>query len=226
MKKPQSAVLAVTLLIGVYVALQLVADVAAAKIVTLAGITMPAGTFVFALTFTWRDLIHKRLGKAWAQGAIIVAAVANIFMALYFWFAISLPPAGFWPLQESFANVLSYVPRITFASIIAELVSELLDTEVYHRMVDRIPERHQWARVLVSNMASIPIDSLVFATLAWAGVRSFDVLIALAAGQILFKGAVTLISMPLIYLVKPANGEMQLSYGGSGRYPASAGADK
>ena len=46
--------------------------------------------------------------------------------------------------------------RITIASIIAEVVSELVDTEVYSWFVDRVTTRHQWARVAVSNAVSVP----------------------------------------------------------------------
>ena len=55
--------------------------------------------------------------------------------------------------------------RITIASIIAEVVSELVDTEVYHWFVRRVTTRHQWARVAVSNAVSIPIDNVLFAVL-------------------------------------------------------------
>jgi len=199
MKKP---VAAITLLVGVYIALQMTADVAAAKIVDIGGITLPGGTFVFALTFTWRDVLHKRLGKAWAQAAIYTAALANIGMALYFAFAIQLPAAGFWPLQDAFASILGVVPRIAVASILAELFSELADTEVYHWAMHRIGERHQWARVAISNAVSLPLDSLIFATLAFAGTMPMDGIVSIILGQIAFKAVVTVISLPLIYTVK------------------------
>lgn len=198
MKKPEFAIV---LLVGVYVALQLIADVTATKIVGIAGITLPAGTFVFALTFTWRDMIHKRLGKTWAQAAIWVAALCNVGMALYFMFAVSLPPAYFWPLQEAFADVLSIVPRIAIASIIAELISELIDTEIYHALIKRVRDRHQYLRVLGSNAVSLPIDSVIFTVLAFAGVLPAEAMLMIMLGQTVFKMAVTVVSMPLIYLI-------------------------
>jgi uncharacterized integral membrane protein (TIGR00697 family) len=192
---------AVVLLVGVYVALQLIADVTAGKIVAIGDITLPAATFIFAITFTWRDMLHKRLGKEWAQAAIWTAAIANVGMALYFVFAIQLPGAGFWQGQEAFASVLGFVPRITVASIVAELVSELLDTEVYHHLIDRIPARHQWARVLGSNAVSLPIDSAIFVTLAFAGTMPLAALVSVALGQVAFKVVVTVVSLPLIYTI-------------------------
>ncbi len=192
----------IVMLVGLYITFQLIADVTATKIVDIAGITLPAGTFIFALTFTWRDALHKRLGREWARAAIITAAAANIVMALYFWLAIGLPPAPFWGGQDSFAAVLGFVPRITAASIIAEVISELLDTEVYHVLARRIPGRHQWLRVLGSNGISLPVDSAVFVTLAFAGTMPAAGLVSIALGQIAFKMAVTVVSIPLIYLVR------------------------
>ncbi len=48
------------------------------------------------------------------------------------------------------------------ASILAELVSELADTEVYHLWVTRVTLKAQLARVLTSNTIAIPLDSLIF----------------------------------------------------------------
>lgn len=194
------------LLIGGYVALQLIADVTAVKIVELGSITLPAGTFVFALTFTWRDMLHKRLGREWARAAVITAAVCNLLMVIYFGFAIRLPPAGFWPGQAAFENTLGFVWRIAVASIIAELVSELLDTEIYHRLAQRFTGANQWARVAGSNAVSLPVDSLIFIILAFAGDMLVGDMVNVFIGQVIFKAVVTLVSIPGIYFIPEGKG--------------------
>jgi len=199
MKKP--TIYTIVLLIGGYICFQLIADVTAAKIINIWGHTMPAGTLVFALTFTWRDMIHKRLGKEWARAAIVTAALANIFMALYFVLAIELAPAIFWGNQAAFEAVLGIVPRIVIASIIAEFVSEMVDTEVYHAMIARISERNQWGRVLVSNAISLPLDSAIFTMLAFYGTGNQGHIGEMIVAQVIFKGIVTVVSLPLIYTV-------------------------
>lgn len=199
-----TAVWTITLLVAGYIALQLIADVTAAKIVQIGPITLPAGTFVFALTFTWRDLLHKRLGKTWAQAAIVVAALCNLLMVGYFAFAIALPPAPFWPGQEAFAGALGVVWRITLASIVAEVVSELVDTEAYHALTER--GAMQWARVAGSNAVSLPLDSLIFGVVAFAGIMPAAGIAELIVGQVIFKAAVTVLSLPGIYLI-PARRE-------------------
>ena len=191
----------IVVLIGGYIMLQLTADVAAAKIVQVGRWTFPAGTFIFAFTFTWRDMLHKRLGREWARAAIVVAALCNLVMVAYFLFAIEIKHPPFWDNQAAFEGTLGIVWRITIASIIAELVSEMLDTEVYHHLIARIPPRHQYLRVLGSNAISLPVDSLVFATIAFAGTMTIPELWDIIVGQVVFKALVTVISLPGIYAV-------------------------
>ena len=188
-------------LVSGYIMLQLVADVTAAKIIEVWGLTMPAGTFIFALTFTWRDMLHKRLGKEWARAAIVVAALCNLAMVLYFLFAIELTPAVFWENQRAFETTLGITWRIALASIVAEVISELLDTEAYHILTQQIPARHQYLRVLGSNAVSLPVDSLIFGVLAFGGTIGLSALWSVIKGQIVFKAFVTMISLPGIYAV-------------------------
>lgn len=198
MKKP---IYVITALLGSFIALQMIADITATKFVTIAGVTMPAGTFVFALVFTLRDMIHKQLGREWARAIIITAAAVNVAMAVYFIFTVQLPPAMWWQNQDAYATIMGIVPRIALASIVAELVSGMVDTEVYHRLIHRIPERHQWARVLISNAVSLPIDSVVFGFVAFVGTEPLLGILAVINGQFVFKMAVTIVSLPLIYTV-------------------------
>ncbi len=44
---------------GAYVAAQMMADIASLRIVLLGGFAVDAGTLVYPLTFTLRDLVHK-----------------------------------------------------------------------------------------------------------------------------------------------------------------------
>jgi len=192
----------IVVLISGYILCQLVADVAAVKIMDVWGLTMPAGTLIYAVTFTWRDVIDKRLGKEWARAAIVVAAVCNILMVLYFLFAIQLKPAVFWANQAAYKTVLGFTWRIALASIAAEVVSELVDTELYHVIKRRLGENRQWGRVLGSNAISCPLDSVVFATLAFGGTIPLSGLWGIVKGQMLFKYAITLLSLPGIYVVK------------------------
>ena len=188
--------------ISLYIAAQLLSDIASLKITLIAGFSMDAGTFIYPLTFTIRDLIHKRLGKQVARTVIILAAGINLFMALFFQFTAWLPQDPSWGLGGEFAAVLGPVWRIVIASIVAEVISELIDTEIYHLWQNRITEKYQWMRVLSSNAVSIPIDSLIFCWGAFGLLLPNGVVWSIFFANVIVKGAVTIVSLPAIYLVK------------------------
>jgi uncharacterized integral membrane protein (TIGR00697 family) len=190
------------LVIAAYVAAQILADVGSLKIAWVAGFSIDGGTFIYPFTFTLRDMVHKLLGRTAARTLVIAAAVINVIMAVYFALLSVLPADPTWSLQAAFAGVLAPVWRIVIASIVAEVLSELLDTEVYHLWVTRVTRRYQWARVLVSNSLSVPLDSLVFCWAAFGGVLPNVVVWSIFWANVLVKGLTTLVGMPAIYLVK------------------------
>mgnify|MGYP000871067059 CR=1 FL=1 len=188
--------------IAAYIGAQMIADIGSLKIAWVAGFSIDGGTFIYPFTFTLRDMVHKLLGRQAARTLVVAAAAINLVMAGFFAFLALLPADPSWPLQEAFAGVLSPVWRIVLASIVAEVVSELLDTELYHLWVTRITRRFQWARVLVSNSVSVPVDSLIFVAIAFGGALPAAVVWSIFWANVLVKGLTTLVSLPAIYLVK------------------------
>jgi queuosine precursor transporter len=192
----------VIILIASYLGLQIFSDIGSLKIVMLAGFSIDAGTFLYPFTFTLRDLVQKVMGKQATRLLILVAAVINIFMALFFWFVAVLPPDMNVGNQTAFGAVLSPVWRLVVASIVAEVLSEFTDTEIYSLWVKKMTTRYQWSRVLVSNSVSIPLDSLLFSWLAFGGALENKVVWSIFVSNVLIKFIATFISLPSIYLVK------------------------
>jgi uncharacterized integral membrane protein (TIGR00697 family) len=179
----------------------MLSDIASLKIGVVAGLAVDMGTFIYPITFTLRDMVHKVLGRRNARILIVAAGVINLFMAGYLMWAATVPSDPSWGLGAEFRAVLAPVWRIVVASIAAEVVSELLDTEIYHLFVTRVTTRYQWARVLASNSVSVPVDNVIFAvgafgwTLPWLAVWEIFVF------NLIVKYGVTLLSLPFIYIV-------------------------
>lgn len=189
---------------GAYVAAQMMADVASLRIVEIGGQAVDAGTLIYPFTFTLRDLVHKIAGKSAARTLIFLAAGINVFMAGFFLLVARLPPDPITGPQLEFGSVLAPVWGIVVASILAEVVAELIDTEAYQRWVGWFGEDRQWGRVLFSNAISIPVDSAIFVGLATLfGVFTPEVAWSIFGANVLFKALVTVISIPWIYWVRP-----------------------
>lgn len=197
--------------VAVYIAAQIIADIASIKVAEIASYAVDMGTFIYPITFTLRDLVHKTLGKRNAQVLIISAAVINLFMVLYLGLAAAAPsdpggdPDG--SFGAAYALVFGPLWRIVVASIAAEVISELLDTEIYHLFVTRVTRRFQWLRVLTSNAVSVPVDNAIFAVGAFGWVLPWTVVWEIFLFNLVVKGLVTLVSLPLIYVVPDRAGD-------------------
>lgn len=191
---------AAVIVVAAYIAAQMLSDIASLKIGVVWGWAVDMGTFIYPVTFTLRDLVHKLLGKRNAQVVIITAGVINLLMAGYLLWAANVPSDPSWGLGAEFTAILAPVWRIALASIAAELVSELLDTEVYHWFVTRVTRRYQWLRVLTSNSVSVPVDNVIFAVGAFGWVLPWNVVWEIFLVNLIVKYAVTLVSLPLIYV--------------------------
>ena len=202
--------------VGVYVGAQVISQVTSTKLGIVLGRSVDMGTFVYPITFTLRDVVHKTAGRSAARTMILTSALVNLFLAAYLTWTARVASDPDWGLGEAYADVLGPIWRIVIASLVAMVIAELIDTEVYHWWVTRITTRFQWARVLVSNAISVPIDNIVFAVGAFAVLPlvpdavndtavPWSVVWDIFMVNLVFKLVVSVASMPLIYLVPDRN---------------------
>lgn len=181
-------------LVGVYLACELVANVTASKVTVVGPFTVPAAVYIFTITYTLLDLINHVLGPRETRRVVVTGFLANVVLAGYSLFAIRLPPAPFWGAQEAFSHVMGSTPRVVLASLLAYLVSSNLDVTTFALLRNRVAP---WARVLLSNAVGLGVDTVLFIIIAFYGTMP---LLPLMGGQYAVKMAVTVISIPLIYL--------------------------
>ena len=209
---------ATIILCGLYLFYSLAGNIAATKVTSFGSLVMDAG-FIYSLTFTWRDLIHKQLGEKAALTTIWLAAGLNLLVAIYFQFVVLLPAQTDWANSggqaawtflfgildstgQGWQSVFSLQMRIVLASILTALLAELIDTRVY-RIWTRGRRKNwpQWTRDFASNAVSIPLDSLLFPVIAFMGIVGAEGLVQMIWTNILVKAAITLLFFWTIYLV-------------------------
>ncbi|MFO7639645.1 MAG: queuosine precursor transporter [bacterium] len=205
MSEQRSWLIPFTIVSAAYIGAQMMADIASLRIVTIAGFSVDAGTLIYPFTFTLRDLVHKTGGRRAADTLVITAGGINLLMAGLFSLVAWLPADLSVGPQLEFGMVLGPVWRIVIASIVAEVTAELVDGAVYQRWVNRFGMKRQWLRVLVSNGFSAPLDSALFVALAFIGRMGFGVVVGIFVANVVIKYAVSVVSMPMIYLVRERN---------------------
>jgi uncharacterized PurR-regulated membrane protein YhhQ (DUF165 family) len=169
MRRPSKHLAWLVVLAFTYTVMVAVSNLLIDKFIDLGAFGMlSAGTLTFGVTFTLRDLAHQSsdragLGRTPVLAMIGVAAIANVAVAA----GIGIPG------------------RFLVASFGAILLSEVVDTEIYHALRSR-----SWlVRVLSSNAVSVPLDSITFTVVAFAGEVGYGVstMAQIVEADLLFK---------------------------------------
>ena len=185
-----------------YVAAQMVADISNLRNLTLFGLSVSAFSIAYPLTFTLRDMAHKLAGPYVARTLIIAAAVIYLVAQAFFTIISRLPPEMTEAERITLGQLLTPEWRFLMAAVVASVLSQLVDTEVYTRWVERFGAEHQWGRVLVSNAIGIPLDRILFLVLAFAGSMSTEGMVEAFIGTTIVRLIFGVISIPGIYLVE------------------------
>jgi queuosine precursor transporter len=120
-------------------------------------------------------------------------------MVLAIWFGGKLPAAPFWRGQPAYQEILGHTPRIVVASFVAYLVGEFANAFVLAKLKIATQGRWLWVRTIGSTVVGQALDSVVFVTLAFAGLVPAGALAGIVAGQWLVKVAYEAAATPLTY---------------------------
>jgi len=184
----------VAALTGLYVAAEVISNVTAGRLVQVGPLVVPGAIFLYAMTFTLRDAIHAAGGEPAAKTAVWTGFFANLLLALYGLFVLTLP-APPWFEDAPYRAVLGQSARVVAASLSAYLVAQLANTWAFEKIPGAL-----WRKSLGSNLLAIVLDTAIFITLAFAGTGA--PLFLLMAGQLAFKLAFSAALIPLVYGVR------------------------
>lgn len=182
------------LLVGVYIAAELVSNATAGRLVQIGAWVFPGAIFLYSLTFTLRDAVHTVGGWKVAKSLVWAGLAANLLLALY-GILVTVLPKPVWFNDTAYTQVFGTTVRVVFASLIAYGISTWLDALIFERMKQSIA-----ARVLTSNLVSTTLDTVIFITLAFAGTGA--PLLNLMIGQVVIKMVVSTVLIPLVYWVR------------------------
>lgn len=185
---------------SLYVSFQLFANVLSTKIAILPflNLAIDGGTVIYPLTFTLRDFVHKTHGKRDARQVIVIAAALNAVMFGLFWLVGKMTPDPTWQFQKAYEQILLPVGRIVLASIVAQVISELIDTEIFSFIYKKTSDT---LAVFLSNSISLVLDSFIFSIIAFLGALPLSTVLQIIVSNILIKFIISTLSIPTIKLI-------------------------
>lgn len=198
------------LVTGVFVTCLVVSNIIAVKLVTVAGLVLPAAVILFPVAYIFGDVLTEVYGYAEARKVIWTGFGANLLAVAAIWIAGQLPAAPFWnagvydspqAAGQAFQAILGFTPRLLAASFSAYLVGEFLNSIVLAKLKVATNGRWLWARTIASTLIGEGADSAIFITVAFYGVFPAAGLAQAVLSQWLFKTGYEIAATPLTYLV-------------------------
>ncbi|MDR2474978.1 MAG: queuosine precursor transporter, partial [Bacteroidales bacterium] len=156
-----------------------------------------AALLVFPVAYILNDCIAEVWGFQKAQFIIWCGFAMNFLAALFYQISVLLPPAPFWEHQDAYSTILSQKPRIAAASLLAFLAGSFLNAFVMSRMKVLSAGKHFSLRAIVSTLAGETIDSLLFFTVAFAGILPLKSMLLMVVTQTLLKSGYEALILPV-----------------------------
>ena len=196
-------------LIGVFVGLVLISNIAATKAIAFGPIVggfsiYTDGAFIlFPLSYVVGDVLTEVYGFRAMRRAIYVGFAMEAIAVLTFWAAIFLPAAEFYGNQEAFKAVVGASTLIIIGSLAGFVCGQTLNSWIVVVMKARTKERHLWARLVGSTIVGELADTLVFASFAAAaiGIDTVRAFVIYVVWGWLYKTAVEVVVLPITYRV-------------------------
>ena len=192
----------IMILITGYILLQVLANLTVAKTVPIWGLSIPIGSLLYAVSFTWLDIINHDMGVEKVKTLIKIATVVHVLIALWLRIYILLP-TNEWGIDSFEASAIEYVFgnyfRITFSSIVTGYISSNVNAFIFNRMTMKL-DTPIYINSIVSNAVSSMIDGMFFYIIAFCFSKSWKEVVISAVSSALYKCVISLISVPLLYL--------------------------
>jgi queuosine precursor transporter len=184
---------------GLFLTCLLTANVIATKLVVVGGLTLTAGIVIFPISYVLGDVLTEVWGYAATRRVIWLGFACNALMVLAIWLGGELPAAPFWRGEPAYQEILGHAPRILMASFVAYLIGEFANAFVLAKLKIATQGRWLWMRTIGSTVVGQALDSVVFVTLAFAGIVPAGTLAGIVAGQWLVKVVYEAAATPLTY---------------------------
>jgi uncharacterized integral membrane protein (TIGR00697 family) len=184
-------------------------------------LNLTAGVLLWPVIFVMTDIINEYYGKRGVRFLSFLTSGLIIFAFIIFYGAMRLVPADFFVtskqgsgvpnMEMAYESILGQGSNIILGSLVAFVLSQLIDVFVFHKIKKATGEKSVWLRATGSTLVSQFIDSFVVLFIAfYIGSRinssegdfewPFSLFIAVGLVNYIYKFCVAIILTPIIYL--------------------------
>jgi len=179
------------------------ANIQVVKTIEIFGIVATLGNTIYATIYLTTDLLNEKYGEKEARKAVWFGFFTLVMSMILMQMALKFVPQQSDISQEALETIFGLMPRLALGSLTAYFVSQFLDVRLFSKLKKAYPGRNQlWIRNNGSSLLSQLVDTLVFASIAFAGVYSWSVWWQIVLSTYLLKFIVSAASTPVIYVAR------------------------
>jgi len=174
--------------------------------------TLTCGVLLWPLEFVMTDIVNEYYGPKAVRRISWTAVILISYAFLMYFLTIHIPPADVWiqgsqkqgvpNLQDAYGAIFGQSNLIIVGSIVAFLVSQIVDVTVFHQIKKRTGHKHLWLRATGSTLVSQLVDSYIVLFIAFSMYYPWQQILAIGMMNYIYKASMALILTPVIYLVE------------------------
>ena len=160
------------------------------------------GILPYPVTFLITDLVSEIYGKKKANQIVTTGIFASVFSLLIVYTSAAVPATEWSPIGDGlFSKVFGNTAIAVFASMMAYLLAQYIDIQIYHFWKKLTKGKHLWLRNNFSTFLSQFVDTFsVLFLLCSFGQIKWELFGGLLLGGFLFKVLIAACDTPLLYL--------------------------
>ncbi|MGB1370651.1 MAG: queuosine precursor transporter [Flavobacteriaceae bacterium] len=160
------------------------------------------GILPYPITFLITDLISEIYGKKKANEVVVGGIFASFFAMGIIYVANAAPATDWSPVSDNlFSTVFGSTAIAVLASMLAYLIAQFVDIQIYHFWKKLTQGKHLWLRNNCSTFLSQFIDTAtVLLLLCSFGEIDWDLFGGLLLAGFLFKVIIAALDTPFLYL--------------------------
>jgi uncharacterized integral membrane protein (TIGR00697 family) len=143
----------------------------------------------------------EKYSKEDSKKAILIGVVSQIIFLIMTQYALLYVPASTDLAQEPMKALFSLNLRVSIASLVMYVVSNLLDIYLYQKLKDKYPKL-LWLRNNVSTIISNCLENYLFTFLAFAGIFDIKTMLSIATIASIFEMIIAICDTPFLYISK------------------------
>jgi uncharacterized integral membrane protein (TIGR00697 family) len=146
----------------------IVAELIGGKLIQIGPFTMSIGILPWPIVFLTTDLINEYFGKSGVRKLTIITVFLIIYAFIVLYIGMQVKATSFSPVNDdNFRSVFGQSMWIIVGSIIAFLISQLVDVFIFWFLRDKTGGKHLWLRSTGSTVISQLIDTFVVLGIAF-----------------------------------------------------------